>query len=48
MMPVLLATRMAVPDSRKGVVKSTTDSRSAFIWELRLLETVQKKRKINK
>ena len=31
--PVLLATTMAMPDSRKGVVKSTTASRSALIFK---------------
>ena len=31
MIPVRLATNMEVPDSRKGTVKSTTASRSAFI-----------------
>ena len=32
MMPVLLATTIAMPDSKKGVVKSTTVSRSALIF----------------
>ena len=38
MIPVLLATRMAVPDSRNGAVKSMADSLSAFIFkELRTM-----------
>jgi hypothetical protein len=32
MIPVRLATNMEVPDSRNGAVKSTTASRSAFIF----------------
>ena len=32
MMPVLLATAIAIPDSRNGAVKSTADSRSELIW----------------
>ena len=32
MIPVLFATMIAMPDSRKGTVKSTTDSRSALIF----------------
>jgi hypothetical protein len=33
MIPVLFATRMAVPDSRKGAVKSTAASRSALTFD---------------
>ena len=32
MMPVLLATTMAMPDSRKGMVKSTSFSLSRLIY----------------
>ena len=34
MMPVLLATTIAIPDSRNGAVKSTADSRSELIWNI--------------
>ena len=34
MMPVLLATAIAIPDSKNGAVKSTADSRSELIWKI--------------
>ena len=34
MIPVLLATTIAIPDSRYGAVKSTADSLSELIWNI--------------
>ena len=39
-MPVLLATTMAMPDSKNGVVKSTTVSRSALIFRAERTKSV--------